>query len=337
MRVNSIVESLAEQYLKWWKRTSDGKNIQAACPFHHETSEGAFYMSLETGLYICHGCQARGSLPTFLREVGAPVGIRTTVMDMLGPRLLKKERPDLARSDPFKGHMPLNESLLGVFDYCPVDLVHAGFDRKVLRRYEVGFDKEAMRITFPLRNHLGVLMGIAGRTVVNEKPRYKIYKEQDLLRFSALYRGYDFHKKNFLWNFHNVYPAAFHGDLDEICVVEGYKAALWLIQNGFENTVAILGSYLSDVQRMLLQRLAAKIYILLDNTSSAQKGAYDAAMRLRTGNRVFMCEYPKRCQGGEQPDDLNEDELQTMFREAKSFNNWRIYHDCARSNKAICR
>lgn len=332
--IKSVVESLAEQYLKWWRPTSDGKNIYGACPFHHETTEGAFYMSTETGLWICHGCQARGSLPTFMKEIGAPRRVRTVVMDQIGPELLKKERPKIASRDQFKGHMALNESLLGVFDFCPTSLVEAGFSKDVLREHDVGFDKEAMRITFPIRNHLGVLMGIAGRTVVGERPRYKIYKEGDFARFSDRYKGYDIQKKNFLWNFHNVYPEAFHGELSVVYVVEGFKAALWLIQHGYRSAVALMGTYLSEMQRALLQRLAADIYIMLDNTDSARKGVLDAGNRLRTGNRVLVCEYPERCWGGDQPDNLTANELKAVINEAESFNTWRKHYERSRSESA---
>jgi len=331
VRVQQVVESLADQYLKWWRPTSDGKNIYGACPFHHESTEGAFYMSTETGMFICHACQVRGSLPTFLKEIGAPSRTRQVVMDQVGTELLRKEKPNLARKDPFKKHMALEESLLGIFDFCPTVLLKAGFSKAVLKKHEVGFDRESMRIIFPIRSHLGVLMGLAGRTVVDERPRYKIYKEGDLARFSPRYRGYDFHKKNFLWNFHNVYPEALREEQTPICVVEGYKAALWLIQHGFTSTVAIMGSYLSEMQRALLQRLSSDIFVLLDNTDSARKGVLDAGKRLRRGNRVLVCEYPRYCSGGEQPDDLMEEELAAVFEEAVIFNKWRRKYERSRS------
>lgn len=335
--VKSAVESVAERYLKWWRPTSDGKNINGPCPFHYEKTEGAFYMSTETGLWICHGCQARGSLPMFLKEVGAPGRIRAALMDQVGPILKSPKRPNLARTDPFRDHMPLSEGLLGVFNFCPTDLLNVGFKKEVLRKYEVGFDQEAMRITFPIRNHLGVLMGVAGRTVIGEKPRYLIYKERELSRFSHKYKGYEFNKKNFLWNFHNVYPRAFHGDLNQIYVVEGYKAALWLAQHGYDNTVALMGTYLSDMQRALLQRSAADIYLLLDNSELARKGMYDAAKRLRRGNRVLICSYPREFTGGEQPDDLSEEELQESLETAVSFAKWRQRYERSRTRKTSPR
>jgi len=333
IQVRSVVESLADQYLKWWKRTSDGNNINGACPFHHETTEGAFYMSTDTGLWICHGCQARGSLHTFLKEVGAPSKLRTTVMDNIGPTLSRKSKPQLATVDQFKNHMPLSEGLLGIFDFCPVDLVEAGFSKEVLKSREVGFDKKAMRITFPIRNHLGVLMGIAGRTVIGENPRYKIYKEKDLTRFSPKYKGYEFHKKNFLWNFHNIYPYTFHGDLNVVYVVEGYKAALWMIQHGYTSTVALMGTYLSNMQRALLQRLSADICILLDNKELAKKGAYDAGKRLSRGNRVLMCDYPENASEGAQPDNLTAAELQQTIETAVDFNKWRKTNECSQPSR----
>ena len=166
-------------------------------------------------------------------------------------------------------------------------------------------------------------MGVAGRTVQNDWPRYKIYKEDDLKRFSDRYRGYDIKKKNFLWNMDRVYPEAFHGELDHIFVVEGYKAALWLIQHGAWNTVALQGTYLSMMQRRLLQRQGGEIIIFLDNTPSAEKGVYDAGMALRSSNKVRVCIYPEECDEGAQPDDLPEDVLIETLETAVDFNKWR--------------
>lgn len=325
--VQNIVESLANRYLKWWRPTSDGKNIYGACPFHEERTEGAFYMSTVNGMFICHGCQTRGSLVTFLREIGTPRKLRSSILNQVGDDLFRKTKRELSiKKDPFKDHMPLNEGILGVFDYTPKDLVEAGFSRDVLQKYDIGFDKEEMRITFPIRNHLGVLMGLAGRTVIHEHPRYKIYKSKDLARFSDAYKKYEFHKKNFLWNMDRVYPTSFHGTLDHVFVVEGYKAALWLIQHGAWNTVALMGTYLSNMQQRLLSRLDATIMILLDNTASARKGVREAGKWLSRSNRVMVCNYPEEAPDGAQPDDLGEEELFKTLTTAENFSQWRTFH-----------
>lgn len=336
--VRRVVEHLADQYLKWWKPTSDGKNIQGACPFHHETTEGAFYMSTETGVFICHACLAKGSLRTFLKWIDAPDRLITSVMDQVGDELFqkaaKRDRFEFGK-DPFKGHMPLKESLLGIFNFCPVDLVNAGFDKKVLEEYEIGFDKKHMRITFPIRNHLGVLMGISGRDVEYVGgPRYKMYKAGDLKVFSQDYSSYDIQKKNFLWNSHRVYPEAFHGDLDHLFVVEGFKAALWLIQHGAWNTVALMGTYLSALQQRLLQRLGVDIILLLDNNDAGKEGTHQAGMRLRSSHKVYVGLYPDGYESGAQPDDLLPEDLIETLQNPVSFNEWRKKNEHLRSKTA---
>lgn len=321
--IRSVVSDLAETYLKWWKETSDHKNIQGACPFHQERSEGAFYMSLENGLFICHSCRASGNLLTFLKEIGAPPRKRAAILDAVKDSLTDTPRKKEMPRQLFKGLMPLNESILGIFDFCPTSLLDAGFEKKLLAKHDIGFDKDYQRITFPIRNHLGVLYGISGRTVVGDRPSYLFYKEPDLMRFSDRYRGYDFNKSQFLWNMHQVYSPAFHGDIERIYVVEGFKACLWMIQNGAWNTVALMGTYLSAVQQRLLQRTACELVLFLDNTPDAQKGVLEAGERLRKSNPVAVCRYPKDCDEGTQPDNLPQEEITNVIENPETFNRCR--------------
>jgi DNA primase len=322
--VRQIIEELAGKYLEWWRPAGDGKNIQAPCPFHAESTKGAFYISITTGMFICHSCQARGSLITFLKELDAPPKLRATILNSVGDQLFSKARREKLKKDALSKHTPLNESLLGLFDYCPTDLVRAGFDKDLLRKYDIGFDKQHMRITFPIRNHFGVLMGISGRTVVGDYPRYKIYKGKEFSKFSDRYPDYHFEKKYFLWNMHNVYPSAFFGDEAEpIIAVEGYKAALWMIQNGFKNTVAFMGTYMSLMQQVLLQRINSPIFLFLDNTDSARKGVYEAGIKLREGSKVRVCNYPHHCNDGAQPDSLTNEEIKAVVKESVDWNRWR--------------
>lgn len=321
--VSNVIRELADTYLKWWKETSDHKNIQGACPFHQESSEGAFYMNLDNGLFICHSCRASGNLFTFLKEIGAPSRKRAAVLDMVKDELDALPKKAEVSRQLFKGLMPLNESLLGVFDFCPTDLLDAGYEKKVLAAHDVGFDKEYSRITFPIRSHLGVLYGISGRTVTGDRPRYLFYKEAELLRFGTQFRGYDFQKSQFLWNMHRVYAPAFHGDLERIYIVEGFKAALWLIQHGAWNTVALMGTYLSAVQQRLLQRTACELVLFLDNTPDAEKGVLEAGERLRRTNSVAVVRYPRDCEDGDQPDSLPQEILTTVINTPEKFNQWR--------------
>lgn len=313
--MSGVVEQLADRYLTSWRFTGDDE-ITAHCPFHKEKTPGGFYVNARTGMFFCHGCQASGSFITLMKELSVPVRLRSELADGL-----EEQRPRSARKEVFlfSEQRVLNEALLGVFDYCPKSLLDAGFDKELLRDHDVGVDKDACRITFPLRDIHGRLVGIAGRSTDGEMPKYKVYKEKDLTRFNPAYRGYTIKKSNYLWRMDRVYPRVFHGATDVIYLVEGYKACLWLVQHGWEDAVALQGVYLSNVQLLQIQRLSAEVVILLDNTENARDAAYRAAERIRRTNRVRVCDYPSGMPDGAQPDDLDEEPLRRTLNEASPY------------------
>lgn len=319
-----VIEEVADKYLPGWKHKSE-EQIGAPCPFHVEKTPGGFFINRNTGLYFCHGCLASGNLIMFLKEMGAPgalIDAAASIMEETAPRK--------------KAHDPhyLNEELLGVFDYCPTDLVKAGFAEPILREHEVGFDKEYMRITFPIRDLHGRLVGISGRSVVGERPKYLAYLGEDLKRFNPAYARHKIWKSDHIWRMHYVYPKIFHGQLDTLYIVEGYKACMWMVQMGRDNTVALQGIYLSNEQLRILQRLDVEIAILLDNTLDARKATLAAGERLRKTHRVFVCEYPDFMEDGAQPDDMDAETLRESTEYPTEF--WRWKHGfCSTTARSI--
>ena len=61
----------------------------------------------------------------------------------------------------------------------PKLLLKAGFDKAVLKEFDVGFDACNLRITFPVRNASQDLVAIYGRTVIDEEPKYILYSGND--------------------------------------------------------------------------------------------------------------------------------------------------------------
>lgn len=293
------IEELADRYLERWKYAGD-EQISAPCPFHAEKTPGAFYINKYTGLYFCHGCLASGNVVTFLKEMKAPRSMIDIAVAAVGSTAHKKPR--------HTEHI-LNEALLGVFDFCPTSLVEQGFDPAVLRAHDVGFDKEYMRITFPIRDLRGQLVGISGRTVTNAKPRYMVYQGKDLERFNEAYRNHKMWKSDYLWRMDRVYPQIYHGTQNRLFVVEGYKACLWMVQHGRDNTVALQGVHLSDEQLRQIQRTDAEVILFLDNTASAREATVRAGRRIAETNTVSVVRYPPHMEDGDQPDDMDEDTL----------------------------
>lgn len=330
--MREVVLAAAREHLRFIK-PSGPDNIGGPCPFHKDGQERkpSFYMSLTKGVYFCHSCGAKGTFIQFLKRMGTKASVIDQMMSEVRPETQTDREKRMFGANLNQGEHRINEGLLGVFQFCPNDLVNDGFDKKVLQEHEVGFDKKQMRITFPIRDLDGNLVGISGRTVINEDPRYKVYKSGDLLKYAsddpetqARYRAYDIKNHHYIWNAHNVYPMVFSGDLGCVIVVEGYKACLWLLQHDIENVVAIQGSRLAWSQQRILSRLDATVILLLDNNKAGREGSFNIGKRLiRSGLPVLVCSYPQWCDQNVQPDDLEHEEIITMLDTARTFHDWR--------------
>lgn len=270
------VVALLEPYIAFTGERS-GDNLAARCPFHGGGLERrpSFYIyagppSVDRlpGAAFCHTCQRGWTLPGLMRALRLP----PQLIDLASVTLKEQQdhKKQLERLLPGREFynltfdMPqLPEHILGVFDYCPIDLVRAGFSKDTLRSNDVGFDRERNRITFGLRDHRGAFVGVSGRTVVDEEPRYKIYRSE----FYSLVPSYALDKNRLVWGLDKFYEARIQGVAADSPVIlcEGFKAAMWVKQAGYEDAVCVLGTHASFEQVTLLQRVTNQIVLFLDN------------------------------------------------------------------------
>ncbi len=275
------VFQIAQKFLRKVKR-SGPDNIMALCPFHENKDSPSFTMSLSKGLFYCFSCHERGTLMTFLRNVGvsrAAIGVHYKFV------LEEVERYRPKAVDPLRPtglqNTELPESLLGLFDKCPIALIEEdGFDEALLQKLDIGFDDKHMRITFPLRDIQGKLVGISGRSVTDDKPKYKVYdleyKDFDLPQHKT-------HKSHLLWNGHLVYPETFFTNGNYVVGVEGFKACMRFLEAGVPSTCAILGAFMSNIQRQQIERMASEFYIMLDDNAAGIRGTVIAGLRVSLG------------------------------------------------------
>lgn len=315
------VLEIAKRYLKKVKR-SGPTNIMAVCPFHQSRKHGgeehspSFTMSLTQGLYYCFACHARGTLRKFLVEVGLP---RARVDDYqeLFTELdkYKPKPPDPLRPEEIVSE-PLPEGFLGLFDYCPTDLLKEGFQEETLRSFDVGYDSLHDRITYPLRDENGQLIGISGRSLDGSGSRYKVY-DTEYTEWGLPERKTK--KGGILWNAHNVMPELYFSKADMLVVVEGFKACMWVHQAGIRNVVALLGSFMSRPQQWLIERTGAEVYVMLDNDEAGLNGRKVVASELAKSLSVRLVEY-----NAPQPSDLTPDELETALATAPDYYRWKL-------------
>jgi DNA primase len=317
------IRAIAERFLTKIKK-SGPDNVMAVCPFHRRPDGSlehnpSFTMSLTKGIYYCFSCHESGTLKKFLREMGVSrVRIEGEYKYILEEveRARPPKRSPLRKLEPTLE--PLPEGLLGLFDYCPVDLVDDGFDEKMLARLDVGFDKDHRRITFPLRDWRGRLVGISGRTVEDERPRYKVY-DTEYTKWGLSAR--ETNKRALVWNIHNVQPAVYFDRSQSVVLVEGFKACMRVMQTGITNVLALLGSYMSPEQQWMIEALgAATVYVMLDNDDAGWGGRLAIGRALaRALNDVRIVEYE-----AEQPSDLTTDEITDALRTATEYHLWKI-------------
>lgn len=290
------VKATINKHLKQVRKAGPN-NIVALCPFHDDSSP-SFAMNVHNGLYICYACGEKGSFRTFLTKLGmTPEQIR----HHYGKTLEELKRNAPPPPDPSKPgvvveenrHIP--EDLLGLFHKCPEALLEEGFEEATLRDFGVGFDDKHNRITYPLRDLKGNLVGISGRAMNEDaSSRYKVYKEE--------YKTwelppYETDKSLLLWNAHRVYPEALKpGRPQPLVIVEGFKGCMWVAQAGYTNVVALMTKTMSWAQSWILKRMGGPFILFLDNDDAGIDGTIAVSkelIKISPDVRIVEYEFPQ--------------------------------------------
>ena len=126
----------------------------------------------------------------------------------------------------------------------------------VARRY----DRLRDRITFPIRNAQGEIIGFGGRVLDRGEPKYINSPETEL-----------FHKGEELYGLFEARQAIQrHG---QVLVVEGYLDVIALAQHGVEHAVATLGTACTPEHVRKLFRYCAQIVFSFDGDAAGRRAA----------------------------------------------------------------
>lgn len=336
--IASALFSLAPALQATAKRSSSYVMIQ--CPFHGGGQEKtpSCSVALEKPVFFCHSCQTAGHVSRIFKSIGLGSDsiatiLKATGLDKPGKALTGRGKvaARLTRSgNVFRGPFILNEDILDDYRHAPKMLMRQGFEKATLRHFEIGYDASNMRITFPIRNVYGELVGISGRGLLDyQEPRYKIYDSEMKLRDGFnIPPEYSMEevKDAVLWHGHVVRPFFYtKSEQDEPFVItEGFKACMWTWQAGYQSTVALVGAYLSDLHAELIASAVQYVTLFLDNNEAGWRGTVRAGRILSTyGIDVRVGIYPDE---REQPDDLSPDEVVLAIQTPEPYILWR-QHD----------
>jgi DNA primase len=325
-----LVDQIVEEHLDRVRIKSD--YIAAACPFHKGGQERrpSFWVNRSTGAWGCFTCSASGGgIKYLLRELGhsnRKIEAEISEAEKDAERVFKVEQAKRRKKirAGFDGEHVLPDSLLGVFDFLPVDLLEAGFTEETLAYHDIGYDRRNERITFPIRDVRGQLIGISGRsTVVGDVPKYLLYngrKFRDGREFPGelgeWFPSYSNESvRDHLWGSHLVNEDLMSGAWDQVILVEGYKAKMWMWQLGWIHTVAMMGTKMTAKQEKLIRMWGAEVFVFTDNNGPGREAADNWCQRLGIGSfPVRRVDYPDYCSESAQPDDLNDQELKEVLQ-----------------------
>ena len=284
-----------------------GSNHKGLCPFHSEKTP-SFTVSEEKQIFHCFGCGEGGDVFSFLMKLENLEFI--DVLKMLADDAhvelekknvnseLEKTKNTLyeinreagiyfyrnlfnnRRAYDYLINRDIDKATIKTFgvgyasdswnslldylkdkNYTEVDIEKAGLvtHHKKTNRY---FDKFRDRIMFPIMNTRGKIIGFGGRSIDNSnQPKYLNSPETPV-----------FSKRNNLYALNVVKK---NSRSDKIILVEGYMDVLALYKYGILNSVASLGTALTENQVELLKRYK-EIYICYDSDNAGKKATSKA-------------------------------------------------------------
>jgi DNA primase len=336
------ISSVVGRRVAWDRRkTNVGKgDYWACCPFHTEKSP-SFHVDDRKGRYHCFGCKKSGDIFTFLvekegasfpeaverlaQEAGLPMPqfseadvkreeVRASLYDVMeiAATFFEAELQG-ARGAKARGYLVDRQLTAAIQKEFRIG--YGPDDRQALRSHlasknvtveqmaeaglvisgddiPVAYDRFRDRVMFPIRDPRGKVIAFGGRALkADVAAKYLNSPETPL-----------FHKGAVLYN-HDKARAAAH-EMGAIIAVEGYIDVIALHRAGFPNTVAPLGTALTEDQLALLWKAAAEPTLCFDGDSAGIKAAYralDLALPLlKPGYSLKFALLPE----GQDPDDL---------------------------------
>ena len=296
-----------------------GTRWMGLCPFHDEHTP-SFSVDADQKLYHCFGCGAAGDAIRFVEATEGLdfPGAVEMLADRYGVELQREdedpqaearrrrrerllqlvertatyyerylwESTEAARAREYLSGRGLGEEVLRAFriGYAPSawDRVSLAAQRDGFRTDELAaaglaqpgrrggfYDRFRGRIMFPLADARGRVLGFGARSVTEgQRPKYINTAENSL-----------YHKGRQLFGIDRARGAA--AKKGRIVAVEGYTDVLALHQGGLVESVAIMGTALTQEQLAELSRAAGSLYLALDADSAGQEAMLRAARGAR--------------------------------------------------------
>lgn len=311
--INSKV-SLSELIGKDVDLQKRGNEFLGRCPFHNEKTP-SFTVSDHKNFYHCFGCGAHGDAIKYLMDSKNlkffdAVEILASEYNIKIPKDYDKINFDKENSkkqkifeilkcaaDYFHNFLKTNQKSQQAIEYIKkrkisdksIDLFKIGFcdgsctkhllenGYKIEDIIEAGIstdnkespkDKFINRIIFPIFDLNNKVIAFGGRLTIKSDKFPKYLNSQETIVFQ---------KRNNLFNLNNAH---LYSKEAPIIIVEGYMDAVSMVQYGFKQTVASLGTALTNEQIFKIWKYSKQPILCFDGDNSGIKASIRTALRI---------------------------------------------------------
>lgn len=245
-------------------------------------------MNVRTTLWICHSaaCGLRGDAVTFLmtfHNLTEAEAVRVLSERYGGPEIsievggfmAEYERLTAQRTFEIEDRVAPDEVYLGSM-YFYVDWHHLrsdepwnqymldrGFTPETLVDWEIGYDEISDRITIPVRDENGRLVGFKGRAWYDRHPKYLIIG--NTTGREPRYTFDTYCKSEVVFGLDRAQG-------DRAVIVEGELNAIMLHQHGEHGAVSVAGSLFSAKQAELIIRRFSRAVVYFDGDDAGRSG-----------------------------------------------------------------
>lgn len=287
--------------------TKKGQNYWGCCPFHNEKTP-SFSVNEDKGFYHCFGCGEHGDIISFTMKsenVGFVDAIKE-LAEMAGLKLPEFKPRDPAVVQREESYFDITERAAAEYQkqlFTPTGAVALeyirgrGFTDEMIKKYRLGYapknnliankfvntkqdvligtglcrrgdygmyDFFRDKLMFPIFSARGQVVAFSGRSLDGSEPKYINTADTEI-----------FHKRKTIFGF-NFARDSIHRN-NRTIIVEGQIDAIQMQCHGFPETVAPLGTALTEDHLAILCRANRNIVFCFDGDTAGQKAAARAA------------------------------------------------------------
>lgn len=279
-----VMDLIERLDLKDARLTSGGDEVNFSCFGGEHSDGGSAYMNVDTTAWFCHGCKRRGNAITLVMEVrlisrptaerwlrdaygvefDQPIG--GSAVAEVDARFL----PPAVLPEPLRPPASWLRAVRFRWSFEPHGEPHhymldRGFSNDVLTEWDIGYDYLSERITIPVFDVDGELVGFKGRGWrADQDPKYLILGDRAGHRFG--FQPYE--ATDYVFGLHR------NREYRKLVLCEGELNAVALSQMGVPRPAALGMSYFSERHAQLIMREADEVIVFLDHGSAGWQGVW---------------------------------------------------------------